>query len=381
MSFWIQHGYGKGDKIVAAASEYDVAGVILSPADERDSLASTVNSVSELGLNCILDPQLYVHTIPDAEARCHEFHELDFHIPSSYLSAGEVASHVQAIIDLNQSLGTNVVIGPSPLISAFGDGWSNLAMQYARETEQHTDHPWLASLVAEASAFADWDQVRRYLDVVTTLDTAGIYLIVANSRTSYPFSWDRDILKNVLKTIYVLAEFAEYEVVWGYADIPGAAGLSVGASGAATGWFNSLRYFAQEKWIPQSGGRAANPRLFARSLMCSVRRDSEAVGMARTRLSRRVFPEDEIRRGLRSSASWSLTESWAQHLSGIAELYELVDKSLSVESRVRSLLGELDVAINLVSQVEAAGVAIDAAHGNGLRSLRDALSGFAQEEL
>ena len=376
MTFWVQHGYGKAAKINAVADTGLLSGVVLSPADEEQpALEATAQMADGLGAEVLLD-----HTISGAVARCHESHGLDFGEISWFLSPAEIEEQVSAVLTANQRLGTEKIVAPTPYQASFGDVWAPLSLQYARATIDTADRPVYISLVAEDAAFSDWDQTVRYLDALTTLDAAGIYIIVGTSGKTYPLLWEPARLANVLRVVYTLAEYNEYEILWGYSDIAGVLGLSAGAGGAATGWYNSLRMWATGKWVPQSGGRQANPRIFVEPLMSAVERDPEALSIARTSHGARAFPDATERQSLIDEDPWGIADSWEQHLVAMARLHQAVDDSLSVADRVFELRSNLQAAVDLLADVTTAGAAVAAAHQGRLVALVEAIDIFTAEE-
>ncbi|MCY3924889.1 MAG: hypothetical protein OXG52_05180 [bacterium] len=381
MTFWIQHGYGKADKIDTVADSGLLAGVILSPADEEPpSLTSTVSSAQRRGIEVLLDPQFYIHTISGAVARCHSHHGLEFGEISWLLSPDEIARHCQAVITLNRDLGIRHVVSPAPYLASFGDPWVPVSLQYARATIELAETPVYLSLVTEDTAFADWDSALRYLDALTTLDAEGIYLIVGTSAQGYPVNWQSERLANVLRVIYTLAELNRYKVIWGYSDLAGVLGVSVGASGAATGWYHSLRRWTTDKWMPKSGGRQANTRIFVEQLLSTIEWNSEAISAARWRDASRVFPDSGLRRRLKAEEQWGIVESWNQHLLAMARLHRAVDRGSDVSARVASIRRRVQDALDLHEEIAASGAAVSTTHSSGLKALLEAIDAFAVAE-
>ena len=381
MSFWIQHGHGKAKKIDNVDETGLLTGVVLSPADEDSVvLESTVEAANVHNIDLLLDPQLYIHTISGAVARCHNSHDLDFGEISFVVSPREIGRQAETVVALNRRLGIDRIIAPSPYQVSFGDVWTPLSLQYAQATIDIADSPVYISLVVEESAFSDWDQTIRYLEALTTLDAAGIYLIVGTPGKTYPISWVPDQLANILRAIYILSELNHYEFIWGYSDIVGTLGLSVGASGAATGWYNSLRMWTPEKWRPQSGGRQANPRIFVAPLLSVIERYREAVSIARTRLATEVFPDQNERRRLTDEQPWGIADSWNQYLNAMAQFHQNVDSSSDVSSRLLDFRQRLQNAIATVNEVRVLGLPLDATHSNRLNSLVQAIDIFTATE-
>ena len=380
MTYWIQHGYGKATKIDTVAATGYVSGVILSPGDEdRATLRSTARSLSDLGLECVVDPQLYVHTIGGGSARCHKYHGLDFGDISWDVSLQEISHHVDQTLEVNALLETEVTIAPSPYQASFGDTWSTTSIQYARTTIDKADTGVYVSLVAEDAAFSDWEKTLEHLDSLTKLDARGIYLIVSSTGMTYPVRWDAERLSNILRVIYTLGEYNHYELLWGYSDVAGILGLAAGATGAATGWFHSLRMWTPQKWLPRDGGRQANPRVFVRPLLSSLGHD-EAVRIARSSEGSRAFPDQNERRRLRQEAAWSISDSWIQHLVAMAEVHQTIIYDTHIKGRVNNLIELVDEAIDLYDDLVSSGVALDRAHHQRLDIFRRALDRFATEE-
>lgn len=382
MSFWIQHGYGKGEKIAdLIATNLVTGGVVLSPADEEPGpLGATCRALDDWAVRRLLDPQFYVYSVQGASARCHDSHGLEFDELSWFVTPRDIERHVDAILRVNQGLAFSDIIAPAPYLSSFNDVWAPVSLQYARAVVEATDSNVFISVVAEDAAFADWDATTRWLDALTTLDAHGVYLIVSHAGRSYPFAWEADRLTNVLRAIYALSELNEYEVIWGYADVAGLLGISAGADGFASGWYHSLRMWTPQKWIPQRGGRQANPRVFSSSLLSPLEAVGEATSAARSSLGEEVFRDTQMLRRFRGDPNWGITAAWYQHMEALAsvateleDLEDLQDKVEVVTERVRD-------ALDLMNRLDRQGVAVAPSHQTRLEVMRRALAAFADAE-
>jgi len=383
MTFWIQHGYGKGDKIARLVETGLVSGgVLLSPGDEEPgSLAATARTSVDANVRQLIDPQLYVHSIAGAFARGHESHEIDFGEVSWFLSPTDISHHVEAILRMNRAFNMTEYIAPAPYLATFNDVWTPISLQYSRAFVEASDRPTFISVIAEDFAFADWDSTSRWLDALTTIDAHGIYLIVGHTGRNYPFAWEPDRLANVLRVIYALSELNEYEVVWAYSDIAGLAGLSVGAEGFATGWYHSLRMWKQDKWIPQPGGHAANPRVFLPSLLSPLVAMGEAQSVARTPLGPEVFGDTQLLSRFRQDdPSWGLTDAWNQHMFALATVATEFDSNASIATRTGEFDRVVTEALSLLDRLERAGVASLTTHRSRLTALQRGVSKFAADE-
>lgn len=382
MSFWVQHGYGKGDKISDLVDTGLVTGgVLLSPADEEAvALAATAAALNDLQVRRLLDPQFYVYSVQGASARCHHSNGLDFGEVTWFVTPRDIESHVEAIVRVNDALEVPQMIAPAPYLTSFNDVWAPVSLQYARAFAEATDRDVFISVVAEDSAFADWDATTRWLDALTTIDAHGIYVVVSHSGRTYPFAWEFDRLANVLRVIYALSELNEYEVIWGYADIAGLLGLAAGAEGFATGWYHSLRMWTPQKWIPQRGGRQANPRVFCPTLLSPLEAVGEAASAARSSLGSEVFPNPQMLRRFRGEPNWGITAAWYQHMDALATVATHLDRSDDVSERVVTADELLSDALDLMTRLDEEGVALAPSHQTRVHAMRRALRLFAEAE-
>lgn len=384
MTFWIQHGYGKGDKMKRLIDAGLVTGgVILSPADEDSgSLSTTVQALRNSDVRCLVDPQFYAHSIQGAQARCHDSNGLEFGEVSWFVSPRDIETHVEAIQELNRSLAMPDHIAPAPYLASFNDVWTPISLQYSRAfVDAAEDERTFVSVVAEDAAFGDWEATARWLDALTTLDCHGVYLVVGHPGRTYPFAWEPDRLANVLRVIYALAELNEYEVVWGYADVAGLAGLAAGAAGIATGWYHSLRMWTPQKWMPQTGGRQANPRIFVSPLLSPLEAVGEATSAANSTVAQEVFPDPSLLQRFRQGdPAWGITEAWYQHMEALATVATAIDGEDAAQDRAATVDRLLEAADGLIARLDNAGVAISPAHRTRVNALRRGLAMFVDQE-
>lgn len=375
MSFWLQHGYGKGTKIEDLASSNDLkAGVILGTGDEgTNALASTVDLVKSEGGEPLLDPQSYVYSSPACTTRMHDEHSLEFADMSWAAAPSVIEGHVEKVLKLNDDLGINRPIGPGPFLLSFDDRWTPASIQYARALAQYRPDG-LACLAIDEKAFSSWESVAGWLDVFTTVDISGVYLLVGRSGP-YPSSWNPDILANVLRAIHWLTARNGYEVIWGYSDVAGVLGSAAGATGVATGWYHSLRSFNIAKWQPRTGGRSPKPRFFSTPMLTSL----EATGQARALAEDQPDPlgatPDEITSLV--DVSWSLSDSWMQHLRAVSRLISDADAQ-GETGRLGWADTQLEASIRRADDCEV--ITVDPSIATALKALRTGLQTFATDE-
>lgn len=318
VSFWIQHGAGKSDKIERIRSAGLLDGVIFSPAHEdRPTLKATIDAVRAPGIRVVLDPQLYVHTIGGGAAARHKSHGLE--VGSVHWSADTkaVRQHVKNVIGANTKLGTDLVLTPTPLQSSFIDAWASLALQYARGVaDEIPSERVLVSVVLDETGLDEWDAVADWLDIATQLEVAGFYIVIARQSGTYPGVWKAARLTNLLRLIYRLGVVNEYEVILGYSEVEGLAAVAIGA-GMATGWSHRLRRFAESQWQAGPGfGQPPTPRIFSERLLSAI-----TVSDARSLF--RSEPPDLVgatvaERAQIENGGWGTTETRTQYVEAMA---------------------------------------------------------------
>lgn len=380
MSYWIQHGYGKGTKLTDIRTEVRVAGVILSPGDEdRDAICATVEALS--GCEALLDPQTYVYSLPGGTARFHRAHGLEFQPLSWSTPPGQILAIAQAVVDANKAVGTARVIAPTCLQRSFADVWASLALQLTRATLDAADVPVLASLVVDEPALSSWREIQDWLDVATGLDVDGFYVVVNRGRAPYLAPWDTTRLTNFLRLIYSLAELNNYEVIVGYADFEGLLAQSVGATGHATGWHYSLRRFSETKWQPSTGGRAAAPRYTSRPLLTPLRAVGEADQVASSKLSSRLITSSSARARLTDDPEhWSASDAWAQYLMAVGKLSDRMAAGADVPERVALMSEWSRRALGYLAELQEEGVVLPAPYETRLRAFGEAMNNVVKYE-
>lgn len=382
-SFWVQHGYGKSDKIERLYDAGLLGGVLLSPADEEpQALQATLESTPDVEV--LLDPQTYVYSIPGGTARCHNMHGLDIPNLNWGMPASEVEAVVRAVIDANNRLSVTNLIAPTCVQRSLNDVWTSLALQMARTTLSVVggQRRVYVSSVIEEPALANWDDVANWLDVATGLDADGFYVVVDRvAQGSYPAMWNASHLTNLLRLVYSLSQLNEYEVLAGYSDIEGIFQIAAGASGSAAGWFYSLRSFSDSKWKPSSGGRQANPRALAVGLLTPLLGVGEGQHVARSELGPEAYPDEAVRTALSNNPEgWSLSESWSHHLAGLAMVVNDVAQQNPISARLDAVEARLIDAHGRLITLEQQGVPFSGAYGQRLETFRRALDAFRTAE-
>lgn len=386
MTFYAQHGYGKGQKIPAVMNGNHLAGVILSPGDEDTSaLADTAVSCHTNALNVLIDPQTYFYsTRPAGRGRNHGSHGLGFDGLSWAQDAQSVASHVERIGRLNSALnGNGRWIAPGPLQDSFSDLWTPLSVQFARTASQ----AWgpdrtIATLAVDEAGLAEWSAIERWLDVATSLPVRGFYIVVSRQSTVYPSTpWAPTKLANLLRLIHALTELNELEVIWGYSDFEGLLGLAAGASSMATGWSYTLRQFSSSKWMaPSTGGRAPAVRTHLQRLWALPRAETETAPLFASDQRDAVFTATEIEHFNRVPFdALTRVDAQVEHMKALAARADWLTAEPSVAARVATVNGSLESATSLWDAISSAGMLPDPNYRNRVVAWRDSLALFADQ--
>jgi hypothetical protein len=375
MSFWIQHGYGKSDKIDRVIKAVD--GVVLSPADESvDGLGDLVTHLKSEGVTTLLDPQFFVSTIDGGVGRLHEDHDLGYAGIDWSSDPQAIADCAKAVVAANAAVGVKTVIAPAPLQRALGDKWAPLGLQFARAVRSEVGGTrTYGSLILHEIALTKWADVELWLTSITKLDVKGFYLfIVRSAGADYPSQWDPERLSHLYRIVYRLVN-NDYEVIVGYTDVDGLGCAALGA-GAATGWFHSQRRFQEAKWRPSDGGAQALPRFLSDGLLTPLRVE-EARDLIKA-------GEDTVVSSRRSErdlllTSYDITTSRNQYLAAMARLNKRASELGDAEARVERLLSDLRGAQKELKRLGGK-MARGLTYANQLERLSSALIGAGKAE-
>ena len=377
MTMWIQHGWGRSDKIEELAGGGLAGGVVVSPWNATPAnISSFVDEVMALGLAALIDPQGYVHTIDNPKANVVRRHD-DLSIsPTSFtwdMPRDDLAEYVKAIVELNERTTAEAVIAPGA-IQTFGDQWVTLPLEAARIAGGLTERPVLASLIVEEHALGDWPRAEEWLDAATRLDIEGFYVVVVRTGGgSYPTSFAPEVLSGLLRLLHRLSE-NDYRLVLGYSDIEGLAATAAGAQCFASGWSYSLRAFAETQWQARMGRQPRN-RIFIPEMLSPLLVD-EARQLLGSDQAGLVPPEyiDAVRT---NSVDQRMAHmSYLRGVGGQAadlEGREQTEQLETVEQRIAEALGNL-------RRARARNPALESGYQSRLASIQSAVASFRSAE-
>lgn len=386
MTFLIQQGFGKGSKIPDVAADGHLEGVVLSPGDEDPAkLAQTVRSAQAIGLEAWLDPQSYIYAPdPSGSATHHPAHGLDVEL-SWHATPRQVNATIQAVADANTAAGTTGPrIAPTCWLSSFENIWTPATISLAATAaEEWGGDNTIVTVAASEDAFSDWNAVDRWLDVITTLEVRGFYLLVDRRGGPYPpNAWNVDRLANILRVIYRLGALNDYDVTWGYSDLEGLIGLAAGASHSASGWHYSLRQFNRNKWVAKSaGGSAPTPRILAGRLWAPLKAADEVRLLLENDALDDLFTARELSTiEAKPLEDWGLLDAQLQYLRLLARNADAIVELGDAEERIAEVHRRLLSAERRYDGIESEGILLDPRYVRRLTSMRDALGEMATRE-
>lgn len=392
MTVLAQQGYGKAEKIEIGLREGSLSGAILSPRDMApDALADFVQSLrSEFGTEpqLMMDPQFFATVIQDATDR--NLPDYPYYTSglrrSDFLVAKRVTEYVRNAIEYQSGLQLDMVASPSIVFDSFSDIANQTALQLGAESVAskellQQDQELLVTFMLSEAALSDLDGINEFLDITTSWDVDGFYIIVEPQNQTYPASLDSDRLKNLMYMVYSWAELNDMYVMLGYSDFSGLPLRSVGASGQATGWFSGLRHFSRARWQPASGGRAPRPRYSAAPLLNSILNIPELsaayqAGLIELCLSGTSHDSQFLSRNP-ADVDWSMQSQCLHHWEVMKDLSEKVVGD-SVSSNVGLMAAAIDAARDSYDELARAGVEFDRLSGpSNLEIWRQSLGEFA----
>jgi len=188
MGLYIQHGYGKSDKIETAISENVVHGIILSPRDEKiDKMEEFVETLLNdyENLDILFDPQFYASPIIPLNAE--KLMEYPYFVSNltrkEFSTPSTMKSYVINTLQYQKDLGLSNLVSPTIMVDDFNGPWSQIALGMAFESLDNVDDENLyVSLCIDQNVLRNEDALDEYLDMLSTLDVHGFYITVQNDK-------------------------------------------------------------------------------------------------------------------------------------------------------------------------------------------------------
>ncbi len=392
MPLLAQVGYGTGNKLELGIKARAVIGAIMSPRDETgDHLKRRLSDLRRLSGSSIrmFDPQFYVSTI--GGARAGHLTEYPYFSNATLLSRmdfapRQVRTYVKDCLNYQRGLEVSHLVSPTVMVEDLTDMWSQIALNLAEESLDHwsalkSPHPLLLSIVVSENALRNDDEVRRYADALSALDAPGFYVVVRRPQGCPP-AIDAEPMSNLMYVVYVLSEINEYWVACGYSDWLGLLLQAAGADCFATGWFQNLRQFSVERFMPAKGGRRPRKRYSSAPLLSSILIQPELQGASMVGLIDDVLSGTKHDAILRDDpagreALWTDEVSCLHHWETLTKLSRVLDAKKNVPAKLDQMLMLIRQAESRFRILSQQGVEFDpTTTGNHLAAWAGAISSF-----
>lgn len=373
MAYYIQHGHGKGDKIETAISGGYADGVIMSARNEHASaIDSCIDSFRGAGdCQVLFDPQFHISTFvpPNDKFLPEDYTEYyeSGRTANDFIRLSNITKFSKNTINFQARHNLDRILSPTVLVNGFTDRWSQIALQLAdRSAEFHaglTDaSPLLVSLVLSEGCFDSRSELDGFLDVVTSLDVQGFYLVVVRDDSTYSQSFYDERLCNLMYLIYVLANRNEFEVVVGYSDFCGLNLRAAGAQAIAGGWSHTTRQCHQRMFLKQKpGGQAARLRYSSAPLLNSIMlSELESIfidGQMDKVLSEVLLDEVITSADSPDASDWNLATSQQHHWQTLHSIESTFTES--VRKNLIALQARIRRAKAIYTDLVAAGIPFD----------------------
>lgn len=358
MAIYIQHGYGKGEKIDRALEDNSISGVILNPSGEApEKLQQTIDEYADSGLKIMFDPQFYACVIDNA--CCPRLEGYPYFTSNlkqrDFVSPKKILTYVNNLIEFQDRLNINTIMSPTCIIDSFEGSWNQVALTMAQSSiefyeENFIEKDLYISFVISELAFRS-DNIQAlndFITSVTSFNCNNIYLIIERNNRSYRPHMDTDILENILYLIYCLSNRNGINIVCGYADLIGLLYLTVGANAIGTGWHYKLRQFSRSNFEESTGGRQPKDRYTSLPLLSSIFNTPELA---------RIIDEQQLGNVLSDTPydtiivedgavtpRWNQNVSYYHHLFSLNKFSSQINEHPLIEEKIDFVLNKIQNA-------------------------------------
>ena len=367
MAVFIQHSYGKSDKIVNSIEKNLTSGVIFSPKGESSpiKMIETIKEYSDMGVKTYFDPHFQLGLIencPDSKIKDYSYYKSNLKY-KDFVSPKILLQHVNTCLDFQKDLSVTGLISPTCIIESFDDKWCGVAMQMAQgaleyASDNNISDLYITFVISDNAFLGSKESLDDFITTLTSFDNLDkIYLVINKSLDAYSPQIESEKLQNILFLIYALSVYNNIKIICGYSDILGLMYLSAGADAITTGWSQKSRFFCRGNYKEMSGGSLPRPRYMSIPLLNSINITPELDQIKNFGLIEKVLSGteyDEFVMQTPVADNWSQV-SFYHHLNCLdlcAEdilLYE-VDKRLEI------MQTKIERAIEIYSELELLGV-------------------------
>ncbi len=249
MELHIQFGFGMMEHCRHLLTEWGGGTVVLSPRDLNDrQLRALAHDIAGIeGGKTLLDPQFYVPYADHDRLCSHSFWPDNFS-SGSFFNGPEMEYLVRRIIELNQDLGTEVIILPGMLANPIDDLWlahHESFLATARNLVGDSKRLY-STLALGAESAQNREQVSALLEAVTRWKADGYYIVCEHSNGDY-------LVREPVWLAHVLdltagLRLTGAQVILGYCNHQMLISHVAGANAICSGSWMNVRSFPPEKF-------------------------------------------------------------------------------------------------------------------------------------
>ena len=380
MAVYIQHSYGKSDKIKKSIEKNLISGVIFSPKGESSvkKMTETIAEYAQMGIETYFDPNFHLSLIencPDSKIKNYTYYKSNLKY-KDFISPKRILEYVETCLEFQNNLSITTLFSPTCIIEAFDDKWCGAAMQMAQcaldfATENNLSDIYITFVISDTAFLGSKDSLDDFITTLTSIDSLDkIYLIINKSLEAYSPQIESCKLKNIMYFIYALSKWNNINIVCGYSDILGLMYLSAGADAITTGWSQKSRFFCRNNYKEMTGGSLPRPKYMSNPLLNTININPELDTIKKHGMLDKILSGteyDNIVRSVPVPDNWSQV-SFYHHLNCIKILSDEI-MSFEVDKRLEIMQTRIDNAISLYDEFIQLGIPF-AQHTNNTHLLQ-----------
>ena len=338
-----QHGYGKGAKITDSLNKNNLNGAIFSPNDEDiDKIIEYANSENNLNKdNTFIDPQFFYSTFDKSLLK--KLSEIE-EFPSDLQRRDwrkrnqNILGYLDYHADKTAAV-SNTLITPGFYIKGIDWKFDYSVDIYNYCVEKYDFNNYAMSLLIDFTLFNNLDNVKELIDELSDVvdDKDFIYFTISydKGQNSNYDDVDPDCLGNMLYFIYSLKKEG-YKFIVGYTFMDSVLFGALGCEYVASGWFNSLRKFQNDRFEDLDTFGLRKKRYTSLPLLSNIMYDD-----IETMLNTGEISEEDFLSNTEFDESFPLNESGVSLVDLEHQFWESISKELYDLSSVESLKDRL----------------------------------------
>jgi hypothetical protein len=374
-----QHGYSEGDKIEKGLEKGYIQGCIFNPKDiSLQALKEKI--VNYPKSETYFDPLFYASIIAQQYGSKSRLGKLmsdySYFSPKQYRDLRRekyIREEIEKCLSFQNSINLENFILPNILIqdglssesSAIAKNFLEIGSEIANE-QSLQDNSFL-TLALGRSCFSNLEMLIGFVDEITgfNLNVKGFYLLAETTKDSASDPWYfSETLQAQMYLTYALSQ-AGYKVIHGFSIMSAPFLFAAGCSSVAFGWYDTLRYFSLDRFIPRNEnerGQKPNRRYLSKKLWHRIK-SSEAASFPLLRDEPLYIDPDSTD-----------TDEILQHWQTVGDICGEIKKIKSYTGRLVFLLNWLEQSKIYKSELLIPISKFD----NQYRNCRLAINGFAE---